>query len=78
MFKNQSTREERAIEATAETGTDPAIVAAGAAVLLSWHQFILRDNKAAGLFIATWPATILAFASYFSQTKMSDRIQEAL
>ena len=30
-----------------------------------------------GLFFATWPATILAFASYFKQTEMSDDIEQA-
>lgn len=78
MFQQQRSREEEAIEATAEAaGTDPAVIAAGASVLLSWHQFFLRGNREMGLFIGLWPPTILAFASYFTQTKMSDRIRNA-
>lgn len=73
--QRQTTRGEEAAEATAETGTDPAVVAAGASVLLSWHQFFLRDNRHLGLFIGLWPPTILAFASYFNQTHMADRIK---
>lgn len=77
-MSQQSVEGEEAVEATAETGTDPAVIAAGAAVLLSWHQFFMRDNPYTGLFIASWPPTILAFASYFKQTDMSDRVKEAL
>lgn len=77
MFQ-QSSEKEEAVEATAETGTDPAVLAASASVLLSWHQFFLRDNRELGMFIAFWPPTILAFASYISQTEMGDRIKEAM
>ena len=78
MFQQQSPRDEEAAEATAETGTDPAVVAAAASVLLSWHYFFLEDRRDLGLFIALWPPTVLAFASYFNQTEMSDRLQEAV
>lgn len=77
MFQQQSSQTEEAVEATAETGTDPAILVAGASILLSWHQFFLRGNKALGLFIALWPPTILAFASYFNQTEMSSRLKRS-
>ncbi len=69
---------EEAVEATAQTGTDPAVVAAAASILLSWHQFFLRGNRELGLFIAFWPPTILAFASYFNQTEMSDEIKDVV
>ena len=78
MLDEQSDEKEEAVEATAETGTDPAVVAAGAAILVSWHQFFLQENRGMGLFFATWPATILAFASYFKQTEMSDDIEQAV
>lgn len=78
MSQQQSTQREQVAEATAETGTDPAIIAAGAAVLMSWHHFFLRENRNMGLFIAAWPPTILAFASYFNQTEMSDRLKDAI
>jgi len=77
MLDQQSDEKKEAVEATAETGTDPAVVAAGAAILVSWHQFFLQENRGMGLFFATWPATILAFASYFKQTEKSDRIEQA-
>lgn len=70
--------EEEAAQATAETGTDPAVIAAGASVLLSWHQFFLRGNREFGLFVGLWPPTILAFASYFNQTRMSDQLKDVL
>lgn len=69
---------EEAVEATAETGTDPAVLAAVASILLSWHQFFLRGNREVGLFVGLWPPTILAFASYFNQTEMSDDIQDMI
>lgn len=78
MSQQQTAQGEQAAEATAETGTDPAVVVAGAAALISLHQFFLRNNHDMGLFMAAWPPTILAFASYFSQTEKSDRLQEAL
>lgn len=68
-------QEQEAMEAASETTTDPAIVGAGAAVLLSWHQYFLRGNREMGLFVGLWPPTILAFASYFRQTNMYDRMR---
>ena len=60
VLDRQSDEREEAVEATAETGPDPAVVAAGAAILVSWHQFFLQENCGMSLFFATWPATILA------------------
>ena len=80
MFDQESQESgdvEEAVEATAETGTDPAVVAAGASILLSWYHFFLRGNRELGVFVAFWPPTILAFASYFEQTDKSDRIEQA-
>jgi hypothetical protein len=31
-----------------------------------------------GLFMGLWPPTILAFASYMKQTRMSDKLEYAL
>lgn len=77
MFDQQSDGREEVAEATAILGTDPAVLAAGASVLLSWHLYFMKGNRALGLFVGLWPPTILAFASYFSQTEMSDVINEA-
>jgi len=73
----ESKETEAVEEATRETGTDPAVMVAVASVLLSWYQFYLRGNRQMGLFVGLWPPTILAFASYFEQTRMSDKLKYA-
>jgi hypothetical protein len=75
MSQQTAPRTEQAAEATAETGTDPAVVLAGASVLLSWHYFFLRGDRELGLFVGTWRPTILAFASYFNQTEMANQVK---
>lgn len=65
---------EQAGEVAEETSRDPAVLAAGASVVLSWYLYFLRGNRHAGLFVGLWPPTILAFASYFSQTRMADSL----
>lgn len=77
MARRQQRQTEEAIEATRETTTDPAVMAAGASVLLSWFHYFVRGNRDMGLFVGLWPPTILAFASYFEQTRMSDRLKRA-
>lgn len=66
------------MEATEMTARDPAIVAAAASVVLSWYSFFVQGNRELGLFIGLWPPTILAFASYFKQTRMADRVERAM
>ena len=61
-----------------QTTMDPAVMVSAGAVLLSWYQFFLRGNKLTGLFVGLWPPTILAFASYFKQTTMSDNLDRAM
>ncbi|ODR79931.1 hypothetical protein BG842_23285, partial [Haladaptatus sp. W1] len=61
--------------AAQESTTDIAILASAASVLLSWHQFFVRGNRERGLFIGLWPPTILAFASYFNQKRMEQRME---
>ena len=65
------------MEATAETGTDPAVIASAASVVLSWYYFFIQGDRETGLFVGLWPPTIMAFASYFNQTRMADRLQRA-
>ena len=62
---------------TAQTGLDPAVLAAGVSVILSWYYFFGRGERHLGLFVGLWPPTILAFASYFKQTSMSDTLETA-
>lgn len=70
-------QQQEAMEATAETGTDPAVIASAASVVLSWYYFFVRGDRETGLFVGLWPPTIMAFASYFNQTRMSDMLKRA-
>lgn len=80
MFGGRTTQadEEQAAEAAAKTGVDPAVMAAGVSVLLSWYYFFARGERDLGLFVSLWPPTILAFASYFNQTRMSDKLEASV
>ena len=80
MFEQQRTRrrQQQATEAATETGTDPAVIAAAASVMLAWYEYFVQGNKALGLFIGLWPPTIFAFASYFNQTRMSDQLRRMM
>ncbi len=76
MSETQTEMQERPVmDAAQESTTDIAILASAASVLLSWHQFFIRGNRERGLFIGLWPPTILAFASYFNQKKMEQRME---
>ncbi|GKZ13644.1 hypothetical protein SAMN05444342_0698 [Haladaptatus paucihalophilus DX253] len=68
-------RERPVMGAAQESTSDIAILASAASVLLSWHQFFVRGNRERGLFIGLWPPTILAFASYFNQKRMEQRME---
>lgn len=62
---------------TAQRATsNPAVVAAAVSVGLSWYYFFLKGDRQRGLFVGLWPPTILAFASYFEQARMSEKIQK--
>jgi hypothetical protein len=61
-------------EATKRTAIDPMVMAAGASVLLAWAVFYGKGDKEQGLFIGLWPPTLLAFASYFRQNKMEEKL----
>ncbi|WP_152436391.1 hypothetical protein [Halosimplex carlsbadense] len=70
-------QQQEAMQAAGDTGTDPAVILAAGSVVLSWFFFYARGDKQQGLFVGLWPPTILAFASYFEQTKMSDMVERA-
>lgn len=57
---------------------NPAVAVSAGAVVLSLYQYFLRGNKLTGIFVGLWPPTILAFASYFEQTRMSDALDRAM
>lgn len=71
-------REEQAVEAAERTSSDPAVMAAAFSVALSWYFFFARGDTHKGLFVGLWPPTILAFASYFNQTRMSNKLEGAV
>ncbi|XVH32704.1 hypothetical protein ACNS7O_05820 [Haloferacaceae archaeon DSL9] len=60
------------------TGSDVALLAAGASVLLSWYEFYYKGNRTTGLFVGLWPPTILAFASYLRQKAMDEKISSSM
>ena len=62
------------MRAAEESTTDLAILASAASVALSWYQFFGRGNKMQGIFVGLWPPTILAFASYFKQKQMEQKL----
>jgi hypothetical protein len=63
------------MEAAEESTRDVAIIASAVSVVLAWHQFFVRGDKERGLFVGLWPPTILAFASYFNQKRMEERLE---
>ena len=66
---------EQLAKETTDYGASPAVLAAGASVLLSWYYFFLKGDEHRGLFVGLWPPTILAFASYFNQREMRNDLQ---
>jgi len=67
--------ESTTMEAAEESTRDVAIIASAVSVVLAWHQFFVRGDKERGLFVGLWPPTILAFASYFNQKRMEERLE---
>jgi hypothetical protein len=65
------------MEAAQQTTMDPAVIASATSVVLSWYYFFAKGDKTRGLFVGLWPPTILAFASYFEQSRMSDALKRA-
>lgn len=72
--QQQPAGDQATVEAAQTSTTDPAILAAAGSVLLSWYQFFVRGNKMQGIFVGLWPPTILAFASYFNQRRMEQKM----
>jgi hypothetical protein len=70
-----SEQESTAMATAEESARDVAIIASAVSVLLAWHQFFIRGDRERGLFVGLWPPTILAFASYFNQKRMEERLE---
>lgn len=77
-MSSQRRQQRQAMEAVEETGTDPYILASAGSVVLSWFMYFVARNRDMGLFVGLWAPTILAFASYFKQTRMDDRLNRAM
>ncbi|MFB1063960.1 hypothetical protein [Natrinema sp. H-ect4] len=76
--KQQLTERELSGQEPAEIGQQamgPAVVASAASVGLSLYYFFFRGKRELGAFVGLWPPTILAFASYFNQRKMSQQLE---
>lgn len=67
--KMQRQRSEKAAE---RTGRDPIVLASAASIPLSWYYFYMKKDRQKGLFVGLWAPTLLAFASYFRQTRMNE------
>lgn len=63
------------VEAAEQSGMHPAVLAAAASVLLSWYMFFIQGDRDRGIFIGLWPPTFLAFASYFEQARMHQKLE---
>lgn len=60
------------------TGADMAVFVSMACVGLSLYEFFLKGKHQRGIFVGLWPPTILAFASYFKQRAMEERMEESV
>jgi hypothetical protein len=65
------------MEAAEQTGSDPWVLASAGSVVLSWFLYFVAKRREAGLFVGLWAPTIVAFASYFRQTRMHDAMQRS-
>lgn len=61
-----------------QTGSNPMVLASAASVVLSWFLFFVAKDRESGLFVGLWAPTLLAFGSYFRQTRMHRRLNQAL
>lgn len=66
------------MRAAEKTTMDPAVMAAAASVAVSWYYFFVKGNKQRGLFTGMWAPTILAFGSYFEQTRMGRMMEHVM
>ena len=68
----------RAAEQVGKQAIGPAAIASAASVGLSWYYFFIRGDRQRGIFVGLWPPTILAFASYFNQKAIIDKLDRSL
>lgn len=71
-------KQQKAVQAAERTSMDPAVLASGFSVLLSWYYFFAKGDKMRGLFVGLWAPTIFGFASYFKQSRMGTMVEHAV
>lgn len=73
LTSSGSTSTDETIEAGGRA-MGPAVMASAVSVGLSWYYFFLKGDKQRGLFVGLWPPTILAFASYFTNREINNKL----
>lgn len=68
-------QKQQGMKVAQEAGSDPWLMAAVGSVALSWYYFFVQGKRDMGQFVGLWPPTVLAFASYFRQTDMHDKLK---
>lgn len=63
------------LETAQKSGMHPAVIASAASVILSWYFFFVKGDQNRGIFVGLWPPTFLAFASYFEQARIHNKIE---
>ena len=71
-------QQQQTIQAAEQTGSNPIIMASAGSVMLSWYLYFMKGDREGGLFVGLWAPTILAFGSYFKQTRMHDKLDLAM
>lgn len=74
----QERQQQETMRAAERTGMNPAVLASGASVVLSWYYFFIQGDRLRGIFVGLWPPTFLAFASYFEQEQMNRRLEQTM
>lgn len=71
-------QQQQTMEAAEQTSSNPIIMASVGSVILSWYLFFMSGDREGGLFVGLWAPTILAFGSYFRQTRMHSKLDRAM
>lgn len=61
-----------------QTGRNPLIMASIGSIMLSWYLYFVAGDREGGLFVGLWAPTLLAFGSYFRQTRMHSKLDQAM
>lgn len=72
------TQQRQSAQTVGQTGSDPWVMAAAGSVVLSLVTFFVARDRETGIFVGLWAPTILAFASYFNQREVEERLNRAM